>query len=497
MDVSRQGCLSKLISIKLPGVTERVNAMTGETISESLARHDTTAARQYFRAKGKPDLSHIPGDRGWPWLGHVPAFLRDVHQLMDRQYARYGDVFLFTGPLNRGVMLLGPDANELLFKNEHKRFSNFLAWDPTFCNIFDNNVLEMDFSGHKSHRKILQLAFKRPSIEGHIELMNPMLVEGFEQLPVGTSFKMMPFIKRLLLNVGASVFLGERVGESTERLNQAFVDMVAGTADPFRRRIPFTPYYKGIAGRKVLTDFVRENIDKKRATRGRDLFSQLCHLRDEDGRQFSDEEIRDHVIFVLFAAHDTTTSAMSSVLYCLADNPEWQDIVYREIAAIGKDEINHDDLDRMESTSLVIQEALRMYPPLVIMPRYSLQEFEFHGHRIPANTTCVVSSLFTHYMEDYWSNPRQFDPLRFAPGRAEDKKNFYQYIPFGGGAHKCLGLHFAQVQGKMFLYHLLRRYQVSKKPGDVFRYNNVPLTFPTNGLPMTLQPRHPPRDTRG
>jgi cytochrome P450 len=195
------------------------------------------------------------------------------------------------------------------------------------------------------------------------------------------------------------------------------------------------------------------------------------------------------VIFVLFAAHDTTTSALSSVLFCLADNPEWQDRVYEEIQSIGKDEITHDDLDEMDDTSLVIQEALRMYPPLVLMPRYALDEFEFQGHRIPANTTCVVSSLFTHYMEDYWTNPKQFDPLRFSPERAEDKKHFYQYIPFGGGAHKCLGLHFAQVQGKMFLYHFLRRYRVSKKPGQTFKYNNVPLTFPTNGLPLTLHSR--------
>lgn len=461
--------------------------MSDSAISEALAQHDTRTAREFFRAHGRPDIRHLPGDWGWPWLGHVPAFLRDVHGLMNRQYARYGNVFIFHGPLNSGVMMLGPEANELLFKNENNQFSNFLAWDLTFRNIFDNNVLEMDFSGHKNHRKILQLAFKRPSIEGHIELMNPMLIDGLANLPTDKTFMMMPFIKRLLLNVGANVFLGEQVSESTEQLNQAFVDMVSATADPFKRKIPFTPYYKGIRGRKILTDFMHANIDKKRATAGRDLFSQLCNLRDEDGRQFSDEEIRDHVIFVLFAAHDTTTSALSSVLFSLADNPDWQDIVCREIGDIGKDEIDHDDLDRMENTALVIQEALRMYPPLVMMPRYSLKEFEFQGHRIPANTTCVISSLFTHYMEEYWTNPRQFDPLRFTPERAEDKKHFFQYIPFGGGAHKCLGLHFAQVQGKMFLYHFLRRYRVEKKPGQVFKYNNVPLTFPTNGLPLILR----------
>jgi cytochrome P450 len=459
-------------------------------ITEALANHDIKTARRYFKAHGRPDLSGIPGDRGWPYLGHVPAFLTDVHKLLNRQYERYGEVFILNGPRTEGVFMLGPDANELLLKNENQLFSNFLAWDLSFADVFDNNVLEMDFSGHKRHRKILQLAFKRPSIEGHIEIMGPMIQREIADLPVGSRYKMMPFLKRLLLNVGANVFLGEQVGQQADALNKAFVGMVASAADPFRKRIPFSPYMRGIAGRKVLSEYVYGNIDKKRASRGRDLFTQLTQLTDEqDGTRFSDEEICDHIVFLLFAAHDTTTSALCSVLFSLADNPEWQDRLVDEINGIGAEVLTHYDLDRMVDTTLVIQEALRMYPPLVMMPRYALREFEFKGHRIPANTACAISSLFTHYMEEYWSEPHRFDPERFAPERAEDKGNFFQYVPFGGGAHKCLGLHFAQVQGKIFLYHFLRRYRVTRQPGQRFKYNNVPLTFPTNGLPLTLHHR--------
>ena len=140
------------------------------------------------------------------------------------------------------------------------------------------------------------------------------------------------------------------------------------------------------------------------------------------------------------------------------------------------------------SGDLVVQEALRMYPPLVMMPRYALQEFEFNGHRIPANTTCAISSLFTHYMEEYWSNPTQFDPERFSKARAEDKKHFFQWIPFGGGAHKCLGLNFAEVQTKLFLFHLLTRYNISVKAGYEMPRSWVPLIFPADGLPVTFTP---------
>ncbi|MAT92678.1 MAG: cytochrome P450 [Halioglobus sp.] len=459
-------------------------------IAQVLEQHDVRSARRYFRAHGRPDLSGLPGDRGLPVLGHSAAVLRDVHAFLDKQYARYGSVFSLHGPRADGVFLLGPQANELLLKNEDRLFSNFLAWDLTFANIFDNNVLERDFGGHKRHRKILQSAFRRPSIEGHIEIMDPLIRQGLGRLRAGHRQKMLPFIKRLLLDVGANVFLGENVEQEADKLNKAFVDCVAATADPFKLNIPFTPFVRGVKGQKVLQDYIFRNIERKRAAPGRDLFSELCQLTDEDdGSHFSDQEISDHIAFLLFAAHDTTTSALCSVLFAMAANPEWQERLIAEVDAIGVDTLTHDEIDRMSDTSLVIQEALRMHPPLVMMPRYSLREFEFQGQRIPANTPCVISSLFTHYMEEYWSEPRRFDPQRFAPGRAEDKQHFFQYIPFGGGAHKCLGLHFAQVQGKIFLYHFFRRYRVEKRARQRFKYNNIPLTFPTNGLPLRVVPR--------
>ncbi len=459
-------------------------------IAEALSNHDVRTARRYFRQHGRPDLSAIPGDRGLPFMGHSISALRNVHAFMNRQYAKYGEVFYFHAPRADGLFMLGPDANELLFKNEDKLFSNFLAWDLTFANIFDNNVLERDFSGHKRHRKILQSAFRRPSIEGHIEIMDPGIAAGMGRLQLNRKNKMLPFIKRLLLDVNAQVFLGENVEAEADKLNKAFVDMVAATADPFKRNIPFSPYVRGVKGRKVLEDYVFSNIDRKRESSGRDLFTELCHLTDEDdGSNFSDQEISDHITFLLFAAHDTSTSALCSVLYAMADQPEWQERLIAEVDALDTERLTHEHLDEMHDTALVIQEALRMYPPLGLMPRYALHEFEYKGHTIPANAACVVSSLFTHYMEEYWSDPYRFDPERFAPGRAEDKKHFFQYIPFGGGAHKCLGLHFAQVQGKIFLYHFFKKFRVSKDQGQKFKYNNVPLTFPTNGLPLTILSR--------
>lgn len=457
-------------------------------IEDALASYDLPTIRHFQKHTARPDLSHIPGDRGWPFLGHTWYFLNDLHGLLNRQFKKYGSVFRFKNPMGELVFLLGPDANKLVYQNEGKLFSNFLAWDNTFYGLFDNNLLERDFANHKYHRKILQLAFKRPAIEGHMALMNPLMRQAIGAWPTGRSIKTMDKVKKLLLDVGANVFLGLQIGDEADRLNRAFVDIVAATADPFHKKsLFFMPYAKGIKGRQVLSNFIFDNIASRRRQQSRDIFSQICHLTDENGETFSDEEVRDHITFLLFAAHDTTTSALSAILFALATHQDWQEELRQEIFSLGKEEIEFDDIDKMVKTGWTFQEALRMYPALCMMPRYALKDFEFQGHLIPANAAVGISPLFTHYMEDCWTNPYQFDPTRFSAERAEDKRDFYQYVPFGGGAHKCLGLHFAQVQGKMFLFHLLKNYRVTKNPKMVaYKYNNIPLTFPTDGLPLTM-----------
>lgn len=459
-----------------------------EDIIGQLARYDLKSLKSYQKRVERPSFTGIPGDSGWPVLGHLYPFLTQLHGWLNKQYHAYGPVFKLCTPAITGIYLIGPDANKFVLQNESMSFSNFLAWEPTLSTLFDNNLLQRDFTDHKVQRKILQQAFKRAAIDGHMELMNPMIREGVSALSSGEKIRSMDMVKRLLLNVGSKVFLGLDAGAEADRLNKAFTDIVDGTADPFRRKeIWFFPYAKGLRGNATITRFINENIGQRRLTVSRDMFSYLCHLRDDEGNLISDEQVKDHLIFLLFAAHDTTTSALSAILYALASNVQWQDQLRDEIYALDKETLEFDDLERLQKTGWTFSEALRMYPALHSIPRYALKDFEFNGHLIPANTMVLLSTILTHYMPEYWTNPNEFDPYRFSPERAEDKKHFYQYIPFGGGSHKCLGLHIAQIQAKMFLFYLLKQYRVTKSPNmTTYRYKSVPLAFPTDGLPLTF-----------
>ncbi|MFT4613278.1 MAG: cytochrome P450 [Bacteroidia bacterium] len=168
-------------------------------------------------------------------------------------------------------------------------------------------------------------------------------------------------------------------------------------------------------------------------------------------------------------------------------NQDWQEELRQEMFDLNTEALGFEDIEHLEKTSWIFKDALRMQPPLPAMPGYALEYFECNGDHIRANTNVMVSALFTHNMPEYWSNPSEFDPHRFSPDRAEDKEYFFQYIPFGGGAHKCLGLHFAETQGTMFLFHLLKNYRVSKNP-KLTRFKTIafPLNHSTDGLKLTF-----------
>ncbi|MCG8672076.1 MAG: cytochrome P450 [Pseudomonadales bacterium] len=468
-------------------------SFTPNEIVNALSSYDKPTIRRYQRSVKQPRLNHLPGSRGMPVIGNIYWILKDMHRWMNQEYERYGPVFTARMPVLSPVMMLGPDANRFVFQNEDKIFSNYFAWNATLSGLFDNNLLERDFRDHKTQRKILQQSFKRQSIEGHMDIMNPLLDKGVEGWDNGGSIRAMDYIKELLLSTGANVFLGvDMEGSEANRISQAFSQVVAAAGDPIKRKeIWFSPYAKGMRANDTLSDFILKEIPSRRHSQGKDFFSEFCRLRDENNQLFSDEVIRDHIMFLLFAAHDTTTSALSAILFALASDLKWQEELRQEMFALrdskSNEELVFDDIDKLVKTGWTFKEALRMHPALAVMPRYALKDFEFNGHVIPKNTIVVVSSLFTHHMSEYWSNPYLFDPLRFSPDRAEDKKDFFQYVPFGGGAHKCIGMHFAEIQGKMFLYYLLRKYTVTKSPKMIsYRYNNIPMTFPVDGLPLTF-----------
>ena len=270
-------------------------------------------------------------------------------------------------------------------------------------------------------------------------------------------------------------------------MNQAFVDCVQAGLGFVRAPLPRTKWRQGVRGRRVLEEFFRRHIPARRASAGTDLFSALCHIETDDGQRLSDDDVVNHMIFLLMAAHDTSTITVTTMMQQLGQHPEWQARCRAESEALPLHP-TLDEIDTLTSLDLVMKECLRLVPPVPGMARQTVKDTEVLGHKIPAGRRVTIGLHLSHHLPELWPDPERFDPERFSDGRREDKVHRYAWQPFGGGVHKCIGLYFGTVEVKMIVHQLLRRFEWTVDPDYVAPMNYHSLPFPKDGLPVDLRP---------
>ncbi|MEN9629842.1 MAG: hypothetical protein RJA10_3070 [Pseudomonadota bacterium] len=426
----------------------------------------------------------IPLVKGLPLVGNLPKFLRDP-LANARSLEVHGNV-VRSRTFFETVTLLGPEANQFVLHDREGNFSNRGGWTYWIDSVFPGAIMAMDDPQHKHHRRIMQGAFKRSAMERYVGDMGPVIGDVVGSWPAGP-MQVFPQVKALTLNIAARVFMGMALGPEADRMNRAFIDTVAASLALVRRRVPPLAMWRGVRARQWLVQLMQSKLASKREREGADLFSQLCHARGENGERFTDDEVVNHMIFLMMAAHDTTTSALTTMFYCLARHPEWQDRLREDAMALPGEQLAYDELARCERTEWVMKESLRLYPPLTSIPRKASRDCSFGGFHIPRGTPVGISPIHTHHMPSLWTEPFAFDPERFSPARAEHRRHAYAYLPFGGGAHLCIGQHFADMEVKAVMHQVLRRWRWTVPADYRMPYQLVPIAKPKDGLPITLQ----------
>jgi cytochrome P450 len=231
-------------------------------------------------------------------------------------------------------------------------------------------------------------------------------------------------------------------------------------------RGPGSPYDRMKRARARLDALIYAEIDRRRRTgeRGEDILSLLLDAEDEDGSRLSDVHVRDEVMTLLFAGHDTTTSTVAFLFYELARNPEHRD------ADLG----------------LILDETLRLYPPAWIGPRASVDEDVIAGVHVPGGVPVNYVSWASHRLPDVWDEPERFDPQRFAPGRREQIPKG-AYVPFGGGSRTCIGMRFGQAEIGVIARRIRERFTLDLAPGYTLRVRQMPTIGPKDGMPMVVR----------
>ncbi len=430
-------------------------------------------------------LAHLPGGGGLPLLGGSLEFIRDPFGFHARRRAEHGPVYKSRLFGKWSVALNGADALELVLMDRERNFSSKNGW-RVLHQLFPDGLMLRDFDDHRAHRRVMQAAFKPAPMRDYVERMNTGIAATLDGWSGIERFRFYPAIKSLTLDLGAAVFMGLDVDEEARRLNQAFIDEVAASIALIRRPLPGTAMARGVRARAYLLDYFRTLIPQRREGNMDDMFTQLCRAESEEGRRFSDEEIVNHLNFLMMAAHDTTTSGLTTMAWALARHPEWQEAIRAEIDAIGGATLDYDATDQMPVTERVFKEALRLHPPVPFIPRCVQREFDWQGYRIPAGVNVSVLPGVVMRDPELWREPERFDPDRFLPERAEDQNHRFAWSPFGGGAHKCIGLHFAMLQVKAFTFQFLQRYRPALTSGHDGRWQAIPIPRPRDGLPLVL-----------
>ncbi|MEV4316999.1 cytochrome P450 [Actinocrispum sp. NPDC049592] len=430
-------------------------------------------------------LLPVRGDNGVPLIGHSLEALRLGLDFALARYQTFGPVSWMRAFGVKIVAVAGGDATQAILTNKDKSFSQ-QGWSYFIGPFFRRGLMLLDFDEHMFHRRLMQQAFTRPRITGYLSHVSSTARDGVSAWQPG-NFTVYPAMKQLTLDIAARVFMASDFGGKEAELTKAFIDTVrAGTA-LVRFPVPGGRWNAGLRGRKVLEEFFRRNVPAKRQSDSNDLFAGLCHARDDNGDAFTDDDVVNHMIFLMMAAHDTSTITTTAVAYYLGKDPAWQDRVRAECLAAGPGPLDIDALEGLRDLELVIKEALRLVAPVPSLARRTVRDTELLGHFVPANTMVALSPWVNHMLPEYWSSPDLFDPERFSESRREDKSHRYAWMPFGGGAHKCIGMHFGMLEVKTLLHQMLTNYRWTIPPEYVVRWDATALPLPSDGLPVVLE----------
>ena len=413
------------------------------------------------------DTRHIPGNDGlltglaslWGWMRHGHAHLQT-------QAKEHGPLYRGQVGTDRFVFVSDPKLAGEVLRNGDKAWSTALGWMVQFGGITDgpmDSPVTLDFGPHRDVRKLLQPAFKAEALESYINAAVPLFESAIAQWLEQGEVAFKARVRDLFARVSAKVFMGVDDPVEGARLDRAMSDYWAGGLALSKREWLSPTWRRARRAYRELFEHLRGQVDERRASDSPDLFSRLC--RTNNGVDWLDDDALVRMFLaVMSAAFDTTSAGVTSMAYLLAAHPEWQARLQTEAHHVTTEPIRYDQVKKLELHDLVWKETLRYYPVAPSIPRQALRDVTLGGYHIPAGT--VVGVVLSAALRDpsCWTEPDLFDPERFSAERSEGKKSHGAYMPFGAGAHACVGAQLSALEAKAFWHTLLgkARFQLAR-----------------------------------
>lgn len=425
--------------------------------------------------------------------------MSDAITLVEALIAEHGDVVSFRTPYGTSHFFNHPDHVQQVFHNPN------LLRTPLIGVALGQGLLSSEGDHWRSERRLMQPMFHEQWLPAFGAVVLDLAADMLQRwqrsyCDTGVPFDVSDEMRRLALQIVVRGFfstdLGEELDEWDTALTTAIDDLGALSVTPLGVPTRFSPA-RNASFRDAMTTLDRcvfRMIATRRAlaTRPHDLLSVLLDAHGEAG----DRIIRDEIVTMLVAGHETTAIALAWTWHLLLQHPDIADRLTAEIdhGLQGRPPVV-DDLPRLPYLRMVFEEAMRLYPPVCFMARQAAREEVIGGTNVPARAIVLVSAWTTHRHKDFWEDAGRFDPERFRPDRSRGRHRF-AYFPFAGGRHQCIGQAFAMLEGQLILAAVLRRCRLRAVPGHVVE----PLPSLTlrlkNGLRVTAEGRSPGTERR-
>lgn len=426
---------------------------------------------------------------GLPLLGHTLDFLRDTQGLMRRAASEVGPVARFRVVGKDMVLLTGPKVHEAFFRAPDEVLNPSEAY-KMMVPVFGKGVA-YDNDGERMMEQLHMLlpALQDQRMRTYGSVIAQEVDDSLSTWGDSGERCIVEYAQTLTNFTSSHCLLGREFRkEMTEEWARVYHDLERGIV-PIGYIHPYLPipaFRRRDRARARLGEMVSEVVERRRrsGTVREDFLQTLMESRYKDGSALSDHEITGMLVAAMFAGHHTSGVTTAWTLIELLRHPKELALVRDEIDAVYAEdpELTFPSLRKLKRTEWAVKEALRLHPPLFILLRAALEDYEIEGYLIPKGTWCIVSPIVAHELDEVFADAKRFDPSRYDKPRQEDKKPF-AYIAFGGGRHKCMGNAFAILQIKTIMAKLLHEYD--------FELSGDPIETDFSGL--VLGPKLPCR----